>query len=227
MARRNRFSRSIKLATNGKLANRQFGLEARVGAAVKRGDKIQKEVAVSTARRMMSFAREGISTVFNIPRKKLDKRLFAEITGASIFLHAWKTRYSLMEFGAKWGGPKSPGVTVNIVRGRQLMIESAFMNSSGKKKYGNDRYAARIRPFKGAKRVGRGPLEMLYGPSPRDMLRGDELIAQGKGNQKYSQDTILKLRSLGGDAPRLKVIERARDFHVAELQRRFAKLGIL
>lgn len=227
MARRNRFSRSIKLATNGKLANRQYGLESRVGAAVKRGDKLQKEVAVSTARRMMSFAREGISTTFNIPRKKLDKRLFTEITGASIFLHAWKTRYPLMEFGAKWKGPKSPGVTVNIIRGTPMTINSAFMNTVGKAKYGNDRQAVRIRPFKGNKRVGRGPLEMLYGPSPRDMLRGDELVAQGKGNQQRSQDTLLKLRNLGSDAPRFKVTERARDFHVAELQRRLGKEGIL
>ena len=74
----------------------------------------------------------------------------------------------LMEFSGRWRGRRSAGATAEIVRGQRKTYDSAFIATV------QGRRAIRARSFDSAsgRRHGRGPLRMLRGPSPFEMLSG-------------------------------------------------------
>ncbi len=211
MSRRNRKSRAVKFYTNGKLANDQYGLSDFVGQTIKRIGKVNKMAGASTARKIVSITRAEVVGVFNVKKGVLNKRLYAENTGQTIIVHASQRLIPVMRFGATWEGRTSPGASVQIIRGKTLPIKHAFINKSGSGKY----EAVRIRPFgANGKRVPRGGLDMIYGPSVKDMINGNERLLQSLKRIKVVPD-----RNIGPYAPGIRALRVAAEYHVAEVRR--------
>lgn len=214
MARRvsNTKSRAVDFFINGKRSNDQYGLADFVGRTIKRVDRVNKLAAASTARKMVSIAREEIVKIYAIKKSALNKRMFVERTPQTLFLKASMRLIPAMRFDTKWAGPQSAGASVQIIRGKTIKADHAFINRSGKSRY----EALRIRPISpNGKRVGRGPLDMIYGPSVHDMLHGKEMLPQSQKRLEY----LFTPRDIGPYAPRRKTLARAAEYHVAEVRR--------
>ncbi len=92
-----------------------------------------------------------------------------------ISIWASTRKFPLMDFGGRWRGPArrksgrfAPGASAEIVRGQRKTYDSAFIATI------QGRRAIRVRSFDSGlqKRAGRGPVHMLRGPSPFEMLSG-------------------------------------------------------
>lgn len=88
------------------------------------------------------------------------------------YIGVWASsrRISLIHFGGRWR-KKSKGATAAVKLGQRKTYDSAFIATV------EGRKAVRVRSYRAGslKRHGRGPLRMLYGPSPFEMLLGEHL----------------------------------------------------
>lgn len=89
------------------------------------------------------------------------------------YLGLWASsrRIGLIEFQGRWGGRRTKGAVAQVRLGQQKTYQSAFITTIQGKK------AIRHRPLdiSTGKRVHRGPLKMLRGPSPFEMLLGEDM----------------------------------------------------
>lgn len=207
MARRlpNKKQQAVRFFTNGVRANNAYGLFEHVGQIVRRSDVAQKRAAATTARRAQPIAREEVLKRFTLRPGQLNGKFRTVTTGDSIRLFASERRVSLIAFGGKWGGIKTEGATAEIQRGKRETFPQAFIRTV------QGLRAIRVRSFKGGKRAPRGPLTMLRGPSPKDMVTGLRTDAETRSPEgRYP------------DPPAQHILARLTAEHVAELKRQLA-----
>lgn len=203
----NRKSRAVRIFTNGKRADTQYALSDQLGRIVRRTDVAKTRAMVSLGRRAITFTRAGIVEQFNVRPGLLTNKLRVETTGDSLIVHAHQRRIPLLAFGGRWGGASTPGATASIVRGKSETYTSAFIAKVGKDR----RPGIRVRKQLGARRAPRGPLQMLYGPSPYDMVHGYRADAETRTPLgRYKTDV------------REKVTARLLGYYVGELRRQYA-----
>lgn len=172
MAKQNRKMQTLRIFTNGSRADNAYGLSDEVGRIIKRTDRAKQRAEASTARRGASIANRAIRAEFNIPLKEISRKIYMKSTGDALRLYAWNRPISLLAFGGKWKGRRSAGASAQVLRGGSAeTFGGSFIIESMKAKASLKR-AIRVRSMRGGKRAGRGPLVMLYGPSPRDMITG-------------------------------------------------------
>lgn len=154
---------------NGKRADNAYALGDLVGEFVGRSGVARKRAGASLARRAAPVASRAIRATFNVRPRQLSGKITAKDTGDALRIYAWTRRIPLTEFSGKWGGPSTPGATAMVVLGQIDTFEGSFIRTI------QGRREIRVRVRKGGRRVARGPVRMLYGPSPRDMIIGHKL----------------------------------------------------
>lgn len=169
MARRNRKMQATRIWLNGKRADNAYGLSELVGEFVGRQGMARKRAGAGLARRAAPVASRAIREKFNVKPRQLSGKITAKDTGDALRIYAWTRRIPLTEFSGKWGGHSTPGATAMVVLGQIDTFKGSFITTI------QGRRAIRIRVRKGGRRVGRGPVRMLYGPSPRDMIVGHQV----------------------------------------------------
>ncbi len=203
MARaRNRKNQAIKFALNGKRADDAYGLSELVGRYVGRVDVAKKRATVSLARRAGPAVSREIRGAFNVRARQLSGKITAKSTGDSLRIYAFDRRIPLMEFGGKWAGRKSPGAMASVLRGQPEIYAHSFIRTvSGLR-------SIRVRQQRGGGRVPRGPLQMLYGPSPRDMIIGRRSDPETRAGEGFYPTSV-----------RENVADQLVTFYVGELKR--------
>ena len=168
MARlRNKKEQVVRIFTNGKRANDAFSLERIVGRLVKATDTAVKRAVVSTSRAIVPIAKREVLASFNVPAKKLSSAFKVVTTRDTMRLFASDRRIAAIDFGGVWGGIQASGATAVIERGGSPQIfRGAFINNVLGRK------SIRERIIKRGKRAPRGPLIIIRGPSPKEMILG-------------------------------------------------------
>lgn len=205
MARlRNKKNQALRFFTNGKRAEDAYGLSRYVGQLVKRTDDATKRSVATTARRLEPLAKREVTAIYNVQQNKLAGKFSVVTTPDTIRLFASDRRLPAIDFGGRWGGVRTPGATAEIVRGQRQLFAGAFINTV------QGRTSIRERKVRGGKRVPRGPLIIIRGPSPRDMVIG--------------QRTDQRRNPLGfiDSPPRDRILPQLLDIYVNELRRQLA-----
>lgn len=201
----NRKQQAVRFFTNGKAAQNAYGLYDQVGAIVRRTDRAAKLARASTARRVQPIAREEVLKVFNLKPGQLSGKFRSVTTGDTIRLMASQRRLPVMAFGGRWAGRDADGATAEILRGKRETFDSGFIaDVKGLR-------SIRVRKRTGGKRAPRGPLQILRGPSARDMVTG----------RRTDPETGSPL-GVYGEPPAKRILARLIDFHIAELRRLYA-----
>ncbi len=200
----NRRNSAFSITYNGQRANGFYSLAERVGQAVSRFGAAEQKARVGLHRRMKPTAAREISAHFSITRRALTGKMRVQERshrhGDALSLWASARRIPLIEFGGRWGGRKTAGATSQVFKGHRETHTGAFIaNVKGRR-------AIRVREFNPGtgRRAPRGPLVMLYGPSPLYMLRPTET----PGRLTNTARTISRT-----------VIGQLQDFYAAELHR--------
>lgn len=174
---------ALKFYLNGLAARDLHGLTDLAGNLLDAYDVSVIRARAGLYRRAEPAAKRNVRAVYNVRASALADRFRIEegVRGrgrdSEELLSIWaSTRsLSLIEFGGRWRGPArrkrgrfAPGASAEIVRGQRKTYESAFIATI------QGRRAIRVRSFDGARgrRHGRGPVRMLRGPSPFEMLSG-------------------------------------------------------
>lgn len=173
---------ALKVYVNGSTANDLYGLAARVGQTVPRTAVASARAQASLVRKVQPVAKREIRKVYGIKASLLNGGLKLatgqRAAGDFISLQASTRRISLINFNGRWGGLKTPGAVASILLGTRKTYTSAFIASVGwrgtsgrsvKADTVSSNIYVRSRGSDG-KRVGRGPLKRLYGPSVFEML---------------------------------------------------------
>jgi hypothetical protein len=174
---------ALKIYVNGSTANDLYGLSKRVGRTVSRMSVAMQRAQASLARKVQPLAKAEIRKVYGVKASLLNDKLRL-VTGTrrdSDYISLWAStrKISLISFGGRWGGVKTAGATASILLGASKTYGSAFIARVGwrgasggavKSDTASSNIYVRSRGPDG-KRVGRGPLRRLYGPSVYDMIR--------------------------------------------------------
>lgn len=173
---------AIKLSINGRAADDLYGLSRRVGERVSRYSQAAQRAQASLARRVQPVAKREIRKVYGIKASDLNGRMALlnglRRKGDYIALQASLRRLPLTSFSGAWGGRATAGATASVLVGQRKVYASAFIASVGWRgssgagvKAGTATKAIYVRQRRGdGRRVGRGPLSRLYGPSVFEML---------------------------------------------------------
>lgn len=200
---RNR-NRALSFFVNGRRAQELSGLADPVGKVLSRYDVAVTRATIGLKRRALPSASRAIRAHYNIKAGSLSGKFrieeFSRGRGAdrddAIAIWASVRKFPLIEFNGRWGGRKTPGATAAIARGEAKTYESAFIATV------RGRRSIRVRSFESTgRRAGRGPLRMLRGPSPFEMLSG--------------------LDHEPARAVHRAVVDELRVFYTAELRRQF------
>lgn len=199
----NRRNSGFSITYNGQRANSLYGLAERVGRAVSRFGTAEQKAKAGLRRRMEPAAAREIRKLINVPRRALGNSMRVQErisrNGDALSLWASAREIPLIEFSGRWGGRKTPGATAQVFRGQVDTYNGAFIATI------QGRRAIRVRTYAGAgKRVARGPVRMLYGPSPLYMLRPTDPPG------RLSSAALIISRN---------VTTELRDFYIAELRR--------
>lgn len=211
----NRRNSSLKVYVNGSAANDLYGLAKRVGQQVSRMSAASDRAQKTLARRAQPMAKREIRKVYGVKASLLNGRMRLESSartkGDFISLWASTRKVSLLEFGGRWRGLKSPGATASILLGTSKTYDSAFIANVGWRGASGGAVKAdtvsrgiyvRKRGPDG-RRFGRGPLKRLYGPSVFEMI--------GTSPKAHSRDTV-----------RAAIVPQLESFYVSELSRQIA-----
>lgn len=211
----NRRNSSLKIYVNGSTANDLYGLAKRVGQQVSRMSVASNRAQKTLARRVQPLAKREIRKVYGVKASLLNGRMRLESgarTGGD-FVSLWAStrKVSLLEFGGRWRGMKSPGATASILLGTSKTYDSAFIAtvgwrgaSGGAVKADTASRAIYVRKRgPDGRRFGRGPLKRLYGPSVFEMI--------GTSPKAHSRDTV-----------RAAIVPQLESFYVSELSRQIA-----
>ena len=144
--------------------------EENLQRAVQRAD-------VGVVRKVQPIAKRNIRERYGVKASQLNGKF--KVTQARSrkkepYIGVWASsrQISLIHFGGRWRGRKAPGATAAVKLGQRKTYNSAFISTVQGLK------AIRVRAYKdgpGLKRHGRGPLRMLRGPSPFEMLLGENM----------------------------------------------------
>jgi len=175
---------------------------------VKRTEQSTKRAVATTARRLEPLAKREVTAAFNLPATKLAGKFQVVTTSDSIRLFASDRRFPAIEFGGRWGGIRTPGATAQIERGGgQQLFAGAFISNV------NGLLSIRERQIRGGKRSPRGPLIIIRGPSPRQMVLGRRTDQRRNPLSDY------------GTVPAESILRQLREIYITELQRQIA-LGV-
>jgi hypothetical protein len=206
MARlRNRKNQAVRFFTNGKLAQNAYGLFDHVGQVVKRTDKVAKLARAGTARKATPIARDEVLKTFNVKSRQLSGKFSTRTTGDTVRLFASDRQLPLIAFGGKWSGRESAGATAEVVRGDRKTYENSWIGAV--KGLTSIRVRKRVG---GGRRAPRGPLKILRGPSPREMILGLQTDPETR-----------RPRGTYPNPPVQRIVARLAAFHVAEIRRLF------
>ncbi len=190
-ARVSRRNSAFKYYVNGKAAKDLHGLTGIAGDVLSSFDTAVARAAVGLKRRTVPAVSRAVRENYNIKAGSLRDKYRAETgrrggSGSSEFvsIYASTRQVPLLEFRGRWSGRKSKGATANI-SGTPKTYESAFIATV------QGRRAIRARSFESTgRRAGRGPLRMLYGPSPFEMVAG----FNNKASLSAKQEVLSQLR---------------------------------
>lgn len=198
---------AVKIYVNGSTANSLYGLAKRVGQQVSRMSVASQRAQASLARKVQPVAKREIRKTYGIKATLLDNKMRLE-TGTragSDYLSVWAStrKISLIEFGGKWRGVKTPGAVASILLGTAKTYESAFIATLHG--HGGAAVPAIYVRKRGpdGKRFARGPLQRLYGPSVYEMI--------GTSPKTHSGDTVSS-----------RIVPQLQDYYVSELTRQIA-----
>ncbi len=133
----------------------------RLGSVVRESERAKQRAVGTLARRLPVEARRDIQAEYNLPAGRISQGLSVSRGDGYVELRAAKRGIGMTNFGARWGGRKSPGVTVEILRGKRELWPDLFIAAG---KGGNKQVFARTT----RKRL---PIKSYYGPSIAQMLR--------------------------------------------------------
>lgn len=186
-SRPSRRNSALKYYVNGRRAQQLNGLADLAGNALSAYDTAVTKAVVGLKRRALPAASRAVRQNYNIKATLLREkfRVEAGLQGRrgdrDDYISIWAStrQISLHEFGGKWRGRKSAGATAMIAKGAAKTYDGAFMSkvgwrgaSGGAVKADTLRPGIFVRSRAGGRRVARGPLRRLYGPSPFEMLSG-------------------------------------------------------
>lgn len=205
---------SAKIYVNGKVADGLYGLARRVGGAVSRYSQASQRAQASLARKVQPTAKAELRRVYSVKAGDLNKRMRLESGNRknSDYIALWAStrKISLIAFAGRWGGTRTVGATAAILQGQRKTYDHAFIaevgwrGTSGKAikadTLARGIYVRSTGP--NGRRVGRGPLRRLYGPSVFDMV-----ATTPRG---------------GSDSVRNAIVPQLESFYVSELSRQIA-----
>lgn len=165
-------------ATEARVSNRaaidrlQAGLD---GLSERELDRASRRALVGVRRRFEPAAKRLIRASYNVKARdlggKFRVRTYAEADSEYVGLDASTKALPLIEFGARWGGLKTPGATAQVRRGGRKVYRSAFIATIGGKRHV---LARQLMGDGTGKRYPRNQLRRLTGPSPAQMVEGDD-----------------------------------------------------
>lgn len=167
--------------------------------------KAADRALVTVIRRVQPVAKADIRERYGVRATALNDR-FRVVKGSSRkgdpYLGVWASsrKISLIDFSGRWRR-KSAGATAQVKAGERRTYDSAFIATV------EGRRAIRVRSFKNGvdgARVARGPLRMLRGPSPFEMLLGEDMANGAKVSEKLLTTYESEI------ARQLKVLRRGR-----------------
>lgn len=174
---------ALKIYMTGRRAEELHGLTNLAGNWLSAFDLAVTRSMAGLQRRAAPAASRNVRAEYNVRAGTL-RDAFRVETGLrgrrndqDDYLSIWAStrQIPLMEFGGRWRGPArrrsgawAPAASAEIVRGQRKVYDSAFIATI------RGRRAIRVRQFHsaGGRRPGRGPVRMLRGPSPFEMLSG-------------------------------------------------------
>lgn len=191
-SRVSRRNSALKYYVNGRTARDLHGLTDLAGNVLSAFDSATQKAFVGLQRRAGPAASRAVRQHYNLKASSLSAKFRVETgtkghyTGTrdrDEFLSIWAStrEISLIEFGGRWTGRRSAGATAGIERaGGAKVYGSAFIATI------QGRRAIRVRRFNAGsgKRYGRGPVRILRGPSPFEMLAG---VSQGASRKVRDQ----------------------------------------
>ncbi|SMR69790.1 MULTISPECIES: hypothetical protein [Stenotrophomonas] len=209
----NRNNNLLKFFVSGRRAKGLHGLTNLAGDVLNRYDLSVQRAFIGLQRRAGPATTQEVRGSYNIRVSALRGKYRVETgergyatgkRGKDDFLSIWAStrQISLLEFGGRWAGRRSVGATASIGLGETRTYDGAFIATI------KGRRAIRVRSWDRAthKRAGRGPVRILRGPSPFEMLSGAD------GNS----------RAL---AARSRLIERFHTTYLTELRRQWRVNG--
>lgn len=185
---------ALKYFVNGRRARDLHGLTDLAGDVLTAFDTATGRAFADLRRRAAPAASRAARQRYNVKARALSGK-FRIVTGSrghytgertrDDFLGIWAStaRISLIEFQGRWRGRRSAGATATIEAGAGAKTYAgAFIATV------QGRRAIRVRSIdRGTgRRAARGPLRMLRGPSPWEMLAGVD------GASRAVRDQVLK-----------------------------------
>lgn len=140
-------------------------------------NRAASRAAVGVVRKAQPIAKKDIRTRYGVKASQLNGAIRGEQgrgRKGEPYVGIWASsrQISLIHFGGRWRGRKAPGATAAVKLGQRKTYDSAFIATVRGLK------AIRVRQYReggGRKRHGRGPLRILRGPSPFEMLLGERM----------------------------------------------------
>lgn len=133
----------------------------RLGRVSTESERARRRAVGTLARRLPVEARRDMGREYNLPAGRISQGTFVSQGDGYVELRGIKRGIGMVNFGARWGGVKSQGVTVQILRGKRELWPDLFIAGGNS---GNRQVFGRI----SSKRL---PIRAYYGPSVAQMLR--------------------------------------------------------
>lgn len=166
---------ALQYYVNGRRAQTLHGLADALGNPLDAFDTAVGRAIVGLKRRALPAVSRAVRDNYNVKASELAAKYRVEMGlkgrrgDRDEVLSIWaSTRgISLIHFSGRWRGRRSAGATAAIAKGGAKTYEGAFIATV------QGRRAIRVRQFESTgRRAPRGPLRMLRGPSPFEMLSG-------------------------------------------------------
>lgn len=94
--------------------------------------RIKSRVATALQRRMPPQAKRDIGAEYNLAASRIAKGITTTRRSDGIELVGSGRQVGLVSFGARWGGRKTPGAVVEVIRGKgRKTIAGAFIRAPG------------------------------------------------------------------------------------------------
>lgn len=194
----------LKFYVDGRMAKSLHGIVDPLDRTLSAYDLATQRAVSGLKRRAEPAAKRAVRSLYNVKAGDLSGKFRIEegVSGGkgdrSGFISIWAStrRIPLIAFGGKWGGRKTAGATAAITSGAAKTYGSAFIATV------KGLRSIRVRTYAGGgKRAGRGPLRILRGPSPFEMISGLDHHA----SREVKESVITELRA----------------FYMGELQRQW------
>jgi hypothetical protein len=164
----------LKFYVDGQRAKSLHGLVDPLDRTLSAYETATVRAVSSLKRRAEPAAKRVVRSLYNVKAGDLSGKFRIEdgVSGRggdrSGFISIWAStrRMPLIAFGGRWGGRKTPGATAAITSDASKTYGSSFIATV------RGLRSIRVRQFVGGKRAGRGPLRILRGPSPFEMISG-------------------------------------------------------